>query len=117
MGILIMLNNFLHDLSVAVFFCCMLVLIYLARLTVKHVNQEGAEGVIRTMDRAFRRIMVVSFGFIILLGVVRTITYKDYEWYNAVAHGQVEALVVKHIIFVIIIIGGIYYLWVKKSFS
>ncbi len=112
-----MLNNFLHDLSVAVFFCCLLVLIYLARLSVKYVDQEGAEGVIAKMSRAFRRIMVVSFGFIIILGAVRTITYKDYEWYNAVAHGQVEALIVKHIIFVIIIIVGIYYLWGRRSSS
>ena len=102
-GLLVMLNNFLHDLAVAMFFCSWVVLLVLAR-------EAQEQSAVRRLNRAFRKIAGWSFFFILAFGVVRTVYYREYEWYSAVEHGQAAALVVKHVFFVVIIAAGWTYL-------
>ena len=51
--------------------------------------------------------------FMLFAGVIRTFTYKEFEWANAVGNDQVPAIIVKHIF-----LGGIFFygvvLWVKS---
>jgi hypothetical protein len=107
-GLLVMLNNFLHDLAVAVFFCAWMGLLVLAR-------EAQEQSAVRRLNRAFRKTAGWSFFFILAFGIVRTVYYREYEWYSAVEHGQVAALAVKHALFVVIIVAGWAYLWKTRK--
>jgi len=107
LGIMIMINDYFHDLSVAVFLCAILILLYFAKRA-KEVNSEEAKDVLNGAVKLMERTAWISFVFIILLGIVRAVTYKQYEWNTAVAHGQVAALIIKHVILVSIIVYGLY---------
>lgn len=107
-GMLVMLNNFLHDLAVAMYFIAWMALVVIAR--------EKESSPLKTrLEKLFFKTGAWSFVFILALGGVRAATYAEYEWYEMVRHGQVAALVVKHIAFVIIIVGGWVYLYKTKK--
>jgi hypothetical protein len=45
-------------------------------------------------------------------GVPRTLFYRKFEWNTAVEHGQVAAIIVKHVL-VFSIVGTGAYLWMR----
>ncbi|MBI5208416.1 MAG: hypothetical protein HY927_00420 [Elusimicrobia bacterium] len=106
-GVAVMLNNFMHDLSVAAFFCAALALSVLRRRWRALRDKSPAE-IEAALEAAFTRVAGWSFLFIILFGAVRAWTYRDYEWSNAAQHGQLTALYVKHGVFVLLIGCGLW---------
>ncbi len=96
--LLIMVNNLLHDLSVAMFFCSSIVMIILVR-------DRMADSVAKAF-KTMKITTVTSFILIILFGIGRTLTYRNFEWYHAVQNGQVTVLIIKHILFVLMIVSG-----------
>lgn len=103
--ILIILNNFFHDLASAMWFCGTLTLLGIVR------EGEKIEG---TETRAFskalffriRKVTNWSLVFVLLGGVVRAINYQKYEWLPALGRGQVGLLLVKHaLLFVIVAVA------------
>ena len=110
MGILIMMNNFLHDLLVAIFTCAMLAAVYFS-FEMKSVQDEPRLfSLLGRMRRRFRLLMEWSFLFILISGYIRYINFIDFEWATAVSHGQTRALTIKHIILVLLIVWGLIYL-------
>lgn len=105
-GIAVMLNNFFHDLSAAVFFCALIGLEGVRRRSAS--AGEEAAALARGLERDFKRAAAWSLVFIIAFGVVRTMAYREYEWCNAAEHGQVAALVVKHVLFGILIAAAVW---------
>ncbi len=103
MAILIMLNNYLHDLSVALFFCT----VVLTRIFIKVFAEEMNPEKIKQFIRFSMYLSIISFILILLLGVPRAIFYKEYEWLPAAGRGQVNALIVKHIVFATLTLFGI----------
>lgn len=99
LGVLVMLNNYSHDLAVAVFFVSVLAGWWLWR------------GLGASARDVLGRLMALarwSFGWILIAGVVRTITYYEYEWMTAAGNSQVPALIAKHVVLVAVAAGGIY---------
>ncbi|MFZ3072768.1 MAG: hypothetical protein WA162_05970 [Thermodesulfobacteriota bacterium] len=109
-GILIMLNNYMHDFATAIF----VVATYGMTLLVRYAEVKGGRD-LREMAVAFYPRMVHLAGgsaiFLFIAGIVRTFTYKEYEWNSAVEHGQVEALMIKHVLLFVLFAIGIY-LWI-----
>ncbi len=101
-GVLVMLNNFFHDFSVALLACALLGLAVLWRAA--PAAGPAAEPVIAALDRLGIRVAWASFGGILLFGVGRTAAFMDYEWFPAVGRGLVPALAVKHL-FLVILLG------------
>ncbi len=60
--------------------------------------------------------MNLSFGGIVIFGVVRAIAYKSYEWNAAAGQNQVTLLVVKHVLFTMIFAAGLMYYMKAKRF-
>ncbi len=105
--LLIILNNFFHDLASAMWFCGTLTLLALLRAG----KQDGHPEVAAFSRQLFRRVSKVtnvSLAAVVLGGVVRAINYQEYEWLPALGRDQVGLLVVKHILLTGIVVGGIY---------
>lgn len=113
LSILVLLNNYLHDLAAAVLISSMILLFVMAR----GVERQGGEELKALFVKVYKKFSLVplmSLVIIILGGIVRTITYRQYEWAWAAGRGQVTALVVKHIILFTLVGVGIY-LWIRLA--
>lgn len=111
-GILVMMNNYFHDLAAGIVFVCGLTMYAM----VKKAEEIGSREIKEFFIGIYPKLVHVIGGAIIFMlfaGVIRTFTYKEFEWANAVGNAQVPAIIVKHII-----LGGIFFygiaLWVKS---
>ena len=107
-AMLVMLNGFFHDLSVAMFLCALVVLTWAAAESRKE-SSPGGRMCLERLERLFGRIAAWSFVFLVIFGGVRTVFFKSHEWREAAGHGQLPALVVKHVAFVALIAAGLLY--------
>lgn len=110
-GILVMMNNYFHDLAAGIVFVCgvvMFAMVKKARETGSREIKEYCLGVYPTLVHIIGGAII----FMLFAGVIRTFTYKEFEWANAVGVGQVPAIIIKHIF-----LGGIFFygisLWIK----
>lgn len=104
-GIAVMLNNYFHDLAVALLISNLALMWLLAR----ELPQEN-EGLQKIAARVFgklSRITYAALAFVLLGGVVRTLTYREYEWMAAAGRGQVLALILKHILLASCVVIGL----------
>lgn len=109
-GILVMLNNYFHDFATALVVVCT----YGMLLMVRYAEKNGGEDSKRMVLALYPKMMHLTGGsvvFVFMAGIVRAFTYKEFEWHDAAATGQVPALIIKHIILFILFAYGIY-LWV-----
>lgn len=103
-GLIVMLNNYFHDLAVAVLFCAVVTSWFLWR-------ELAPEGPTAAGLRLVGRLSVVaraSLGWVILGGLVRALAYREYEWAWAAGNGQVTALVIKHVLLGTLVLVGLY---------
>ncbi len=98
MGVALMLNNFFHDLSVALFTCALLGQAQLWRAAPR--AGAAARPIIDALDRLAVRVARWSFAGIMVFGAVRAAAFRDFEWLPAVGRAQVPALAVKHVLLV-----------------
>jgi hypothetical protein len=111
MDILIIMNNYLHDLASAVLLSsAVLGFIFLKEAKKRNSNETLAFFI--TSYQKLTYLAVGSLSWIILGGIVRTLAFTKYEWQPAVGASLVTALVFKHIIIFTAVFAGIY-LWRK----
>lgn len=105
LSILVMLNNFFHDMAVGILFANVLLSLFFIRL----LEESGStgEGLAARFVKYSSRITWVALFFIIVGGAIRTATYRSFEWVDAAGKGQIAALIVKHIILVGCTVAGI----------
>jgi hypothetical protein len=53
--------------------------------------------------------MRFSFAGIIIFGIIRVITYKQYEWNQLAGQSQITLLLVKHVILSLAFVFGLVY--------
>ena len=111
--VLIMFNNFFHDLAAAMLFCAMLGLFAVSKEMRAAISAQHAAS-LRRLEKLFFKAAGWSLFFIIVLGAVRAFNYRTFEWYAAVERGQVAALVVKHILFFFIVAAGFFCIWKRR---
>lgn len=107
-GILVMMNNYFHDLAAGIVFVCGVVMF----VAVKKARETGSKEVKEFIIGVYPTLVHIIGGAIIFMlfaGVIRTFTYKDFEWANAIGIGQVYAIMVKHIV-----LGGIFFYGVAQ---
>lgn len=109
-SILVMLNNYFHDFATALVVVCT----YGMLLMMKYAEQSGGQDSRQMVLALYPKMVHVTGGsvaFVFIAGIVRAFTYKEFEWHDAIAAGQVAALMVKHVILFLLFAYGIY-LWV-----
>jgi uncharacterized membrane protein len=111
MGVLIIMNNYLHDLASAV----LLSSAVLGFIFLKEVKKRNSEETLAFFIASYHQLTYLAVGslvWIILGGIIRTLAFTKYEWQPAVGANLVIALVFKHIIIFTAVFFGIY-LWRK----
>ena len=98
-AVLVMLNNYFHDLAVAFLFASSL----MAHLVVREWPGTPPPRLVRTL----RRVAWTSLLWVLLGGVVRVIFYKEYEWLPKAGTAQVPALMLKHVVLITVTVWGL----------
>jgi hypothetical protein len=108
--IVIILNNYLHDVATAVLLSSAVILYVLDRQA-----KGGGEGERKALARAYRTLTRFAWGalaWIIVGGIPRTIFFERFEFIPANTNGIVLDLIIKHVLLVSgVIAGGI--MWVR----
>lgn len=110
-GVLIMLNNYFHDFATAL----MVVSAYGMFLILNRANASNSLELKELSVHLYPKMVHVcgaSIVFLFFAGIVRSFTFMDYEYSNAIAHGQITALVIKHVLLLVLFFFGIN-LWIK----
>lgn len=103
-GVLIVLNNYLHDVATAVLFSSALLMWVL----VASAESCGPRG-IRRLASAYPALTVFALGalaWIVVGGVPRTIFFTRYEWDPTLTPGIVPAIALKHVAMFAAVAGG-----------
>jgi hypothetical protein len=103
-SIVIIINNYFHDLATALLLTSAVILWVLGRRA-----EQGGTAERTALARAYptlKRFAWGAFAWIIVGGVPRTIFFTRYEWDPTVIKGIVPALMVKHVFMVTAIVIG-----------
>lgn len=112
MAILVLLNNFLHDLSAAGLLVGTVLLWSIFRK--KNQGSNPGTGMIDLL-KTLSLMVKLSLGGVVLFGVFRALAYKNYEWNAAAGENQVMLLIVKHVILAgVVVLGLVYYIRARK---
>ena len=98
-ALVVMLNNFFHDLAVAFVFAASL----MAHLMVRHWPGVPSPRVVKVL----LRVAWGGFAWILIGGWIRAYFYEEYEWMPKAGTAQVPALIVKHILLVAVTVWGL----------
>lgn len=112
LGVLIMMNNYFHDVATALLMASGIVIWVIVRCYDSAIKtRETTEYFLRIYNSA-TKLVRFSLIWIIIGGVPRTIFYTEFEWANAAGKNQIPALLVKHVLaFTFVGIGA--YIWLK----
>jgi hypothetical protein len=111
-GILIILNNYLHDVATGVLLSSAVILYVLGRQA-----RRGGEGERAAFARAYKTLTRFAWGaliWIILGGIPRAIFFTKYEFIPAQLNGIVPDLIMKHVILVAMVVAGVT-MWVRMG--
>ncbi len=110
--IVIMMNNYFHDVATALLAASALVMVFILRSVSEEKLDQSKLDFIRRIYSSVTRVAVFSLIWILIGGVPRTIFFKRYEWWDAAGKGIVTALVIKHIL-MFFLVGIGFFLWLK----
>ena len=97
-ALLVMMNNYFHDLAVAFLFASSL----LSHVILRHWPQPHSPGLVT----ALKRIAWGSLAWVVIGGAIRGRFYMEYEWLEKAGTLQLPALVVKHILLLALTFWG-----------
>lgn len=115
LGILIVINNYFHDVATAVLLSSAVVMFVIAR----YVGDNPGEELKKFFISAYRTISkfaIFALVWIILGGIPRTIFFKRIEWPTAVGKGLVMALILKHVLMFSTVAVGVVF-WLRLRFK
>jgi len=111
LGIALMLNNYVHDVATGLLLISALWLGWSAR----DLGEAPCGETLGVFKRSYKRCLRFVWGsvaVIVATGVVRTVTFMDFEWQPALGKGLVPVLVLKHVLIFTMLGVGIY-AWVR----
>ncbi len=109
-GVLVMLNNFFHDFATAIMVVCTFGMFF----TVRYISDNGDRELKKLASSLFPRIMhttIVTTVLLLMAGIVRSFTYKWFEWVEVLGNSQIIVLGFKHVVMFSFFAYGIY-IWV-----
>ncbi|MHC4266059.1 MAG: hypothetical protein ACYSUK_09015 [Planctomycetota bacterium] len=106
MAILVLLNNFLHDFSAVGWLFSSVILCFMFH---KIIPDSRTDIKIIKILKITLLLMRFSFAGIIIFGIIRVITYKQYEWNQLAGQSQITLLLVKHVILSLAFVFGLVY--------
>lgn len=104
MSMLIIFNNYLHDVATGLLISSAVILSVLGRQA-----RSGGAGERRAFARAYKTLTRFALGalaWIIVGGIPRTIFFNEYEFIPADTKGIVADLIIKHVLLVSAVVAG-----------
>jgi hypothetical protein len=98
-ALLVMLNNYFHDLAVAFLWASSL----LAHLVVNEWPGKPSDRVATILSR----VAWGSLAWVLVGGAIRVWFYREYEWLPRAGTAQIPALMVKHLVLVTLTVWGL----------
>ncbi len=98
-GVFLLMNNYFHDVATALLAASGLVLKVMTgryRDAIAAGADEEARAYFTRLLGGMRSLARFSLLWILVGALPRTLFYRDFEWINAVEHGQALALILKH---------------------
>ena len=112
MALLVVLNNYTHDFCAAGWVFGTVLLWVLAR---REIPAGEAGLVIAEVVKKTMLMTKVSLVGIVVLGIVRALAYRKYEWNAVVGDTQITFLMIKHVILtVLVVLGAFFYFKARK---
>ncbi|HWI54212.1 MAG TPA: hypothetical protein VNT57_00830 [Desulfobacteria bacterium] len=111
--ILVIMNNYFHDVATALLVSSALVMLSVAKL----LPEQGNAETMKFFLAVYRRVTTlarVSLLWILLGGIPRVIYYKKIEWTIALDNDIIPALMIKHIIMFLFVLAGVAF-WVRLA--
>ncbi len=110
---LITMNNRLHDVATAMltasgFTMWMMIKRY------KASNNSGPRSNLLRLHKVFSRIFIISLLWMLAGGIPRILTFRSFEWSNAVRNHHIPGLIARHLTAFLMIALGTYF-WIKIS--
>ena len=113
MDILIILNNYFHDVATAILLATAVIMWVLGR----NAKRAGADAELDALARAYptlTKFAWVALAWIVIGGVPRIIFFNTHEFIPAVENGLVTVLVIKHLLMgTAVVVGAI--MWVRAK--
>jgi hypothetical protein len=109
MAILVIMNNYLHDLATAVFAVSAVAALLLRR----SAALEAAPRALGPVVTGLYRVGLFALAWTLVAGMFRGLTYQRYEYWEAARYAQadvpglVPALVLKHLVLVALVALGV----------
>ena len=107
---LVMLNNWMHDFSAAGWVVASLLVLWAVRNAPE--GDLGRSVSVTTVAKLLS-VMRWSLAGVVGFGVVRALTYKEFEYSEAAADGQLVVLGVKHVLLTVVFVYGV--IWYLKG--
>jgi hypothetical protein len=110
-AILLMLNNYVHDVATGLLLIAALWIGWSA----KSMGDDPPQAVVESFRLTYLkslRFVWASLALIIVTGIVRTVNFMRFEWFPALGKGLVPILVLKHVL-IFTILGASIYAWVQ----
>ena len=98
-ALVVMLNNYFHDLAVAFLFASSL----MAHLVLRHWPGKPSPRLVQVLQR----VAWGSLAWVMIGGAVRAWFYQEYEWLPKAGTAQVPALAIKHVLLVALTVWGL----------
>jgi hypothetical protein len=109
----LLMNNYFHDVATAMLLACSVVLWVMLR----HLGVKQDEVLMRYVTALFRGITAIfwfSVLWIIASGIVRIVTFREFEWFNTTQKHFEAGLFVKYGIAITMMVVGSF-LWMRLS--
>lgn len=106
-GILLMLNNYVHDVATGLLLISALWLAWSAR----ELGEAPGPELVSYFRRTYRRCVrfaVGSIAVIVITGVIRALNFMSFEYRPALGSGLVQVLVLKHVLIFAMLGAGVY---------
>lgn len=110
LGILLMLNNYVHDVATGLLLIAALWLAWSAR----DLGDSPSPALVSYFKRTYRRCLRFTFGSIAVIvgtGVVRAVNFMQFEWMPALGRGLTQVLILKHVLIFSMLVAGGYAWW------
>jgi putative copper export protein len=111
LGIALLLNNYVHDVATGLLLISALWIGWSAAALPAQPSPETV-AYFRVLYRRGVRFAVGSIAVIVVTGIVRTVTFMDFEWQAALGKGLIPILILKHVLIFTMLGAGIY-AWVR----
>ena len=95
LGVVIMMNNYFHDVATALLMGSGVALFMMLRHHELGASEASDDFFLR-IHRSMSRLAKFAIGWIVLGGIPRTIYYERFEWNHWAGKSQIPALMVKH---------------------